>query len=88
MGEFIDLRREKNGDRSSVFAKSVPNASHGFDRFRLFADFFPQGTDMDINGPLENQRVFTQCGIDQFRTIERSAGLPNQCVQQSKLALG
>ncbi len=55
---------------------------------RPLAHLVAKGSDVHVDGANEDECVATEGGVDQLGTIERSAGLANQCIQQPKLALG
>jgi hypothetical protein len=72
----------------SVFPESITNPSNGFNRIGIGTNFLAQRTDVDIDRAFEYQGVFAERRVDQFGAIECSAWLSDECIEQSKFALG
>ena len=77
----------KNREKS-VFPKSITYAAHGLDGVGLGTDLLAQCSDMNVDGPFQDQRIFAEGRVDQLRSFECATGLANECIEQSKLALG
>ena len=63
----------------------IADAADGFDELAGVAELLPQALDVDVDRPLQHDRVLADGGVHQLEARERAAGLADQDLEQAEL---
>ena len=69
----------------SIVLETVTDTANGLDGVGLFANFLADCSYMDIDGPFQDESVFTEGGVDEFATFVREFPL-SRVVAETGLA--
>ena len=65
--------------------ESIADAADGFDELARLAELLPQALDVDVDRPLQHDRILADGGVHQLVASERPARLADQDLQQAEL---
>ena len=85
---ILEVQVSKDLAHARVFFSVLQpeDAADCLDQPAIVAQLLPQGANVDVDRALHHQRVFAECGVDQFAALEDSTGLANQRVEQTEFA--
>src|SRR5262245_59752319 len=73
---------------SGRVAEAVPNAADGSREHGVRAELLAKRADVDVDRPLQNERIAAKRGIDQLRSREHSPRLADERFQEAEFAGG